>query len=392
MHLYQIFPFFRSNFQIKSERMVTKYFKVFVFLVLPLSTTAQSLNVSVQGTSGNNASAFALSEGSVSFDKAQVRFPSGAVISNFLDYGVSPDLSVVGFLSTAGGNSKALVMDSEGDTLSSFDVTSLSSDDPSVAVYPSNTGAVLVRDNIASFSFYDTFGQIITQVTSSSQSKEGEAISEVAMDPRAQTIVIYNPQIKRNGQLGSQAQLLNASNKLENVYSNSRRVIKNVVVSSDGQFIMLLTASSGSEDEIVIMDRFGNELNVINTDEDIQDVRLSGDAEYITLISERRVLVFDMLQGKRLGSTSLRSPLVVAEYFPEDEIILAMTGDVYSATGIVNNIDFHAIHLGKRQVARESLSSSVRLNGAIRHDLIRTGSSRYRLKGANKQIEIRAAF
>src|SRR5699024_3697813 len=104
--------------------------------------------------------------------------------------------------------------------------------------------------------------------------------------------------------LGSQAHVLNASNRLENIYSNSGRIIKDVVISDNGQFIMLLTAGGGSDDEVVIMDRFGNELNVISTDEDIQDVRLSGAAEYITLASERRVLVFDMLKGERLGSTS----------------------------------------------------------------------------------------
>lgn len=372
--------------------MFTRYFSLFILLVLPFSTVAQSLSVSVEGASGSSTSAFALPGGPVSFNKAQVSFPSGTVITDFLEYGVSPDRSVVGFLSAFGSGSRALVIDSRGDTLTSFEVTALGADDPSVAIYPSNTGAVLVRDNIASFSFYDTFGQTITRVSSSSQSEEGEAISEIAMDPAAQTIVIYNPQIKRNGQLGSRAQVLNASDKLEHIYSNSRRVIKDVAISDNGQYIMLLTAGRGSEDEVVIMDRFGNKLNTISTDEDLKGVRLSESTKYITLYSERRVLVFDMLKGERMGSTSLRSSVVTAEYFPGDETILAMTGSVSPASGSVSSIDFHAIHLGKRQIARESFNSSVRFDEAIRHDLVRTGNGRYRLEGASKQIGIRADF
>lgn len=372
--------------------MFTRYVIVVICLALPLGAAAQSLNVSAQGTaSGNDVPAFILAEGPVSFGNTRVSFSSGTVIRDFLDYGVSPDLSVVGFLSAAGGNI-ALVMDSEGDTLAAFPVEKFSPDDPSVAIYPAGTGAALVRSNIAGFSFYNSFGQIITRVSSSSQSKGGEAISEVAMDPLAQTIVIYNPQIKRDGRLGSQAQILNASNRLEHIYSNPGRIIKDVVVSDNGQFIILLTASSGSDDEVVIMDRFGNELNVIRTAEDIKDARLSESAEYITLLSTQRVLAFDVLKGERLGSTSLRSPLIAAQYFPEDEIILAMTGNSSPSTGAASNIEFHAIHLGKRQIARKGLGSPIRFNKAIRHDLVRTGKNRYRLEGANRQIEIRASF
>lgn len=374
--------------------MFKRYFRLLFLLLLPAGVSAQSLSISVQGnTSGNSASTFSLNDSQIAMSGQQVRFLNyDTAIGQFLAYGVAPDNSLIGFLSNKDKGSTAFVTDSRGDTLSQFEVTSLGANDPSVNIYPFNTGGVLVRDNIASFSFYDSFGNIITRVSNSSQSQGGEAISEVASDSHGETVVIYNPQIKRNGNLGSRAQLLNEKHELEFIYSDSDKTINEVTVSDDGQFIVIVSGSGSGNSEAVIFDRFGNEVNTISTDEQVKGARLSSDAGYVTLFTDGRVLVYNTLTGERKGSASLRAPVVIAKYFPQDEIILAMTGSVASSGNTINNVRFHAIHLGQRQIVREEFDTGLGISDALKLSLTRSSGGQYVLEGASKKLLISAAF
>lgn len=374
--------------------MPTYLLRLLCIFCFPAFATAQNLSVDAVGnTSNNNPSTFALKEGEVLINASRITFLSNrSTFSRYSAYGVSPDLSIVGLLTQNASASSALVLNSTADTLSTFKVTNLSAQDPSIAVYPANTGAVLVRNNIANFNFYSPFGEIISNVSGSSQSKGGETISEVAMDPQWRTVVIYVPKIKRDNQLGSQAQYLSETNELKSLFFSRDRSIKALNVTENGQFVSVVTGKQGTDDQILILDRFGNELSTISSDEELSGVVLSDDAEFVTVFSQKRVLVLDAMTGERLGSTSFRSPVVQVNYFPEDKVLLSMTGRYAERTGIVNNVEFHAIDLGRRKVERKEYGSTLGFNKKIDKKFIREGRHRYRLQGANKKLQLRVSF
>lgn len=374
--------------------MATHFTRLLVLILFPAIALGQSLNLSVSSpTSNNSPSTFLLEDGEVSIKTNSLHFlSSGKTISNYDAFGVSPAYSLVSLLKGTTEGGQVALLDSSGDTLSSYSTVSLTSDDPSLAVYPSNSGTVLIRNNITRFTFYDTFGEVITSMSSSSQSKGGEVISEVSMSKNRETVVIYNPKIRRNESLASKAEVMLPNGNFETIFFSNDRYLKNVEVSEQGSFVVAVTAARGTRDQVLIMDKFGNKLNTITTDEDLIGASLSDDAELITLYSGRRVLVFNMMNGERLGSTSFRSPILLADYFPEDNVILALTGDYYESTGIINDAEFRAVDLKQREIASEELSGALGFNQALKPRFIRTSPNKYKLMGANKRITVSADF
>ncbi len=367
-------------------------FLIFLLFLLPSTALSQSLSVSATGnTSGNGASTFSLAGGEVTISSSAISFGNGKSVNGMAGFGISSDLTVVGVLKINTDGSSAVILDAGGEVLAEYPVISLGSDDPSIAIYPFNTGGVLVRDNIASFNFYDSFGNNTKRLSSSSQSEGGESISEVVADPSGETVVIYTPQINRDGQIGSHAQLVDENGNLKSLYFKTDRSIKAVEISNDGQFIVVISSGSGGV-RAHFMDRFGNELNSIDSDEELIGARLSDDARYVTLFSSGRVLVMDSMTGERIGSTSLRSPVIVADYFPADEMLMVMTANYSESSGIANDVQFHAIDLEQRQIARQDFGGGLKFNSSIKKQIIRQGSNSYRLTGANKLLDLRASF
>lgn len=374
--------------------MISAIFRVLVLLLIPLTVMAQNLQLSVNpATSGYGVSTFQLDDGAVSFSSATITFAGReSSVSGFDAVGISSDLSLLGFLNSGEEGGRAALVNTQGDTLIAFSTVSLSAGDPSLAFYPLNSGHVFIRDNITNFTFYDTFGELETSMSSSSQSEEGELISEVAMSRDGSTLVIYNPKIRRQGKIGSQARVNNAELDFETVYFSTDRYLKDVTVSEDGTMIIAITAVEEGDDEIIIMDRHGNRLNSLTTGEDVKGAGISDDGNFLTLFSGGRIQVFGALTGERIGSISVRQPLFRASYFPEDGIVLAISGNYSASTGDLNSIQFHAVDLNRRSIARQPLKSSLRFNEFIEPRLIRLAANRYRLTGANRHIDISASF
>lgn len=374
--------------------MISVISRLIVLVLIPVSVGAQSLQLSTtSATSGNNTSTFELENGAVTVSSDNIAFgQSGVRADNPAAVGFSADLSKVGLLSRNQQNDRAVLMNSRGDTLNAFSTISLSDDDPSLGIQPYNSGHLLIRDNITNFTFYDTFGEIETNMSSSSQTEEGEVVAEVVTSKDGSTLVIYNPKIRRSGQLGSQAQVRMPDNSFDNIYFSTSRYLKDISVSNDGTVITAVTARDGTSDEVVVTDRFGNELNTFTTDEDLIGAELSADAEYITLYSGGRIQVFRTLSGERIGSTSMRSPVYKAAYFPEESTILAVSGSYSENTDVLNSVEFHAINIEQRSIARLEFNAPLGFDDRISPEFIRISSNRYRLVGASRHIDITANF
>lgn len=373
--------------------MIAKIFRMLIFVLFPSVVLGQSLNLSVsQQTSGNDVATFQLEGGKVSIGSGSIQFlSSGSTVEDYKAFGVSPDYSKVIVLQWDGEKGNMLLYGSAGDTLNSYSTITLA-DEASFGVYPFNNGNLVLRDKIANFTFYDTFGEIVTSVSSSSQSKEGEAISELVMSANGETVVVYSPKIKRNGELGSKAMVMKQDDKFNDVFFDSDRYLKNVTISADGDIIALLTAKEGADDQVRIMDKFGNELNTITVDERLVGASFADEAKYITLYSGGRVMVYSTLEGESLGATSFRSSIFLADYFPDDNLILALTGRYSERTGVMNGAEFRAINLEKRAIESKEFPASLGFNKAITPRLTRTSAGEYKLEGGSKVIEIKANF
>lgn len=375
--------------------MLKKYLLGSISILLSLTTlaSAQSLSINPQANSaGNDRSTFTLAKGKASFASNQITFlATGRTATGFSSYGISGDNSYLALLEGNGSASRAVTFSSTGTQLNEFEITNISATDPSAAVYPFNNGALLVRDNIVNFSFYDSFGSIISNVSGSSQSQGGESIAEVAMDPSAQTVVIYTPKIKNENGLGSQAGYVGNDMRLQNFFYSSDRSIKYLDVSDNGQFIIFITATEGGEDRVHVTDRYGNELAELSSEENLKAAAISEDAGYVTIYSAGRVLAYDAISGERVGSTSFRNEVIQAAYFPEDDAIVALTGSKNS-NGQIGNVEFHAINIEERKVERKAYGGLLAVNSALKLSFQRQGQDQYRLKGTNKILAIRVSY
>jgi hypothetical protein len=214
----------------------------------------------------------------------------------------------------------------------------------------------------------------------------------MAMSPNRETVVIYTPKIRRNGKLGSKAEVMLSNGDFETIYFSNDRILNYLGISETGNLVAAISSAQGGDNQVLIMDKFGNELNTITSRENLIGASFSDNGEFITLYSDQRVLVFATMTGERLGSTSFRSPVLVADYFPEDDVILTLSGDYYESTGIINNAEFRAVDLEQRELASQEFSGALGFNHTMKPKFIRTGNGEYKLMGANKRVTISVNF
>lgn len=354
----------------------------------------QSLQLSVDTqTRQNSPSTFLLGGSNINLSGNYLVFKkTGAQLSRFASYGISQDGSLVATLAQSFGKSEAVLFSTAGDTLLAFEPPKIDPADPSTAIYPVAGGASVVRYNIARFDFFDSEGHRIASASNSSGSQGGESISELAMDPLGKTIVVYNPIIKRNGKNGSRARAFDGKKDFYDLYYSTDRTIADLKVTRNGQFVVLLTQKDGTNDEITVTDRFGNTLNTLSFDQKIQGFQLGEEGKYVTAFTQRRAMVYGLLSAKRIGSTSFRSTLVFADYFPQDHVIVGLTGKYYPQTGMINGGKIQLVHLAKRKIVDQQIGTSLGSSKKIPMRLKRTGAYRYDLLGTSKLIHIRASF
>lgn len=371
--------------------MIRTLFSLILALTLPIMAWAQSVSITpTSPTSTNEPSVFSLEKGAkIKLDGNNLLFmDSGKKISQYFAFGVSRDRSVVSLLDYSEGNAQITLFTPQGDTLNSYSSISVNPNDPSLAIYPVSSGHLLLRDNIMNFIWHDGLGNKGTNISSGSGSQQGETISEVEMSADRQTVVIYTPKIKRGSGLGSKAELLKANDDFQRIFQSEDRYIKDLSVADDGNLISLITAAEGTNDQVAILDKFGNEINTLTIEEPVVGASLAASGQYVTVYSSNRVGVYSTLNGERLGSTSLQEAIFAAEYFPEDQMIVLMSGDYSSASGILNNVQVKAVDLEKRSIASESLSDALGFHEALPTTFRRLSSNKYEFSGANKDLVI----
>ncbi|MEQ9309883.1 MAG: hypothetical protein RLN90_10540 [Balneolaceae bacterium] len=260
--------------------------------------------------------------------------------------------------------------------------------DPSIETYIFQDGSFIVRENIANFLVYDSFGRVQKSISNSTQSQGGEAISELAADQFGKTIVLFNPKVVIDGVTGSRAKVINSKNVPIDIYYSENRQLSVVEVSANGEFIALASVKSGSDDEVILTDRFGNILNTIEFDQPVKGVTFSENGLFVTIYSGSRAAAFEVRSGDRIGSSSFRNTtLIFAGFDPIENIIVGLSG---SGSPSISNIQLHAVNVTARKIVRENLEGSLEVKGSLQFE--RTGPGRYTISGLDKELRIKAEF
>lgn len=263
--------------------------------------------------------------------------------------------------------------------------------DPSFKVYPLQNGAYIVRENIANFVLFDSFGSVIRPISNSTQSKDGEKISELATDPMGKTIVLYNPEVRNGSKKGSRAKVIGLENTERDIFYSDDQQIRAVRVSESGEFISIASGKEGSDDEIAIMDRYGNDIRAISFDQEVRGLNLYGSGSTLTVFSGGRVAVYNVQSGERIGSSSFRGgTLQFANYSGSDQTIVGLMGDINGTT--LSNIEVRIINVDARKIVSQEYSGTVQVNDLDKISLTRTGRYNYTISGMSKDLKLRASF
>lgn len=282
------------------------------------------------------------------------------------------------------------IMEPNGAVINSGKFNSVS-DDPSFKIYPLQNGAYIVRENIANFVLFDSFGSVIRPISNSSNSEDGEKISELSTDPMGKTIVLYNPQVRNGDKRGSRAKVIELENSERDIFYKTDQEIRAVRVSESGEFIAIASGKEGSDDEITIMDRYGNEIRKIAFDRKVKGLNLYGSGSTLTVFSEGRVAVYNVLSGERIGSSSFRNgTLQFANYSGSDQTIVGLTGDLNGTT--LSDIEVRIINVAARKIASQEYSGSVQIDDLDKVTMTKNSRFNYTITGMNKDLNLKASF
>lgn len=284
-----------------------------------------------------------------------------------------------------------LVQDDDGAIITKGDYNTPSQADPSLKSYALQNGGAIIRENIANFLVYDSFGKVVNSVSNSTQSKDGESISELAADVNGKTVVLYNTKVMTGGKSGSRAKVLGLAQSSLDVFYSEDRTIRTVRVAESGEFIAIATAKAGTDDEVVIIDRYGNQINTIKFDQEIVGMNLYGNGSTLTVFSAGRVAVYDVFSGNRLGGSSFRDGVLrFANYSGADRAIIGLTGDINGNK--LSNIEVRVINIGASKIAKNKYSGTVQFQNLDAITLNRTGRFNYTISGMNKDLKLKATF
>lgn len=267
----------------------------------------------------------------------------------------------------------------------------LGDNDPSFKVYPLQNGAYIVRENIAGFVLFDSFGSLVRPISNSSNSTDGEKISELAMDPLGKTVVLYNPQIRIGGKRGSQAKIVGLEDSDITVFYKEDEEISAVRVAESGEFIAIAYGKGTKKNDVVVIDKFGNEIKSFAFDRVVTGLNLYGSGSTLTVFSENRVAVFNVLSGERIASSSFRNgTLRFANYSGADQAIVGVTGDLNGNT--LSNIEVRIINVAAKKIITQSYSGEVEVTDFDAITLNRNGRFKYTISGMSKDLNLKATF
>ncbi len=361
---------------------------LFLLMFGAISIHAQSITVSPHSQhSNNNQNSFPLHNSSLVVGPNSMQVGDTS-IDHPRSWAKSSQGKKVSFLMNR-GDLYLLNVDASGEKIAENILEFFDPTDQTLNVYSFDDGRTIVRDNVANFTFFDSAGNLLYSYSNSTQSSDGERESQLSADSNGRTVVLYNPAIAFGSTTGSRANIVYGEENSREIFRDSEREIRQLIVSDDGSYITILAVNSDGS-HLNLYDRFGNELYQYQTGDDLLGVSLSSNADYITKYSSGRVQVFDLQTGESIGNASSRSTIFYASYVPEDETVLALGGSLTGRN--ISNPTVTAVHLGLRQITRSDINVQLSTIDRNMIRLIRQGESNYRVVGLNRDLILQTSF
>ncbi|MCC5905083.1 MAG: hypothetical protein JJU13_02635 [Balneolaceae bacterium] len=363
-------------------------FLLFIFALASPSLFSQQISISpVQAHNDHDSNTFPTKSGSLTISNNQYLFGSAQIIQP-ASWAISEQKNKLAFLK----HREFLDLKSyneEGHILIEKEIEFFDPDDETIQVYQFSDGSIATRDNVANFTFFDAKGNRVSSVSNSSDSVDGEQASQLATDRYGKTIVLYNPVIAYGDETGSRASLIIGDLQRQIFFQDHERVIERLHVQKDGSFTTLI-ASNGTEQEVFVHDRFGNEIFRHIPEDELRGTDLTNDGRYLTTFTSNRMQVYDILSGERLGSASSQSSVLYATYHPDDEVIVAFGGSLQGQS--ISSPSVTAVHLTRRELANEDISISLSVLNADDISITRTAQNQYRITGLNRHLDVTLQF
>lgn len=375
--------------------MIKKTSITLLFLLFAYMAKAQSLSITpvIRVKEGNyELTPVGDAGGSypVTLNKTSIRFDrTDTELHKFAGYNVSKDKSLFAFLSTKDGKQGVLTEEAPGKKLSyhdvSFDVT-----DPSLKIYVLNNGRYMIRSDIAHFDLYGVDGSLLTTVNNGSGSLKGETISKLATDKHNRTILIYNPHIDQAGYVESRIQRLDmASGQLKTIYDRNDGAINHLRLSADGMYVSVISGT-----HVRVMDVFGNMIKSFDLSNKVDGSSISRNDRYITCWYGNSIVVYNLLSGKDIGSTTLRGySILYAGYIPGDHLIVGVSGYLNPNSNAVHHMQIDGIDLKRRKIAKGSLHQTLFWHKKLFPlNFTRESDGHYRLSGLSEPLAVKTEF
>lgn len=236
-------------------------------------------------------------------------------------------------------------------------------EDPSLKAWMFPDGRMVVRSGISNFSLYSSEGALLNSVNNSSGSQDGEGVSQFASDPAGSTMLFYTPDIRFGAKTGSQVKLYNEQNRSEStVYYSQDYRTDAIVVSGDGSLFLVLANDGNRSGEMVLFNRFGEELNRVALSIAAIGASLDVENEKITVFSDGRMQVYDMFSSKRSGSGSTRgSSIIAAQYFPDKNVVVSLNGNYSQYDGGISDLKVYVLDLKRSKLTSENVNGTAKL-------------------------------
>ncbi|MCC5940095.1 MAG: hypothetical protein JJU37_00990 [Balneolaceae bacterium] len=362
---------------------------ILLFSLVSLPAFSQSISVSQnQDHASNSTNTFPTKSGTISISNGSYQFADEQLFDP-ASWAMSNQRGKLSFLLRR----DVLVLNSFDDTGVSLIEKELEFFDPSdntLKLYQFDDGRAVVRDNVASFTFFDPKGNQAFVISNSSQSVDGERESQLSADRAGRTIVLYNPVIAYGSDTGSRARVVIGEDHFATLFNSTEREIKSLKVSDDGAYITMIV-TTGNSDEILIYDRFGNQIFSLSPDDQVRGVTLSKNATHLTTFAGNRMQVYNIQTGERIGSASSQASIVLAEFLPDDDIVIGLGGSLGN-NGILASPTVTAVHISRRQIAREQIDLPLSVFDEEYLSIARNAAGTYTVYGLNREIEFRVQF
>lgn len=369
-------------------------FRIIIMMFL-LSYTAQAQSVEIVSSPGVNTRTFQTSEGNLNLQGNSIQIQSEnnlESVNGVLSWALSPKENRIGLM-VNGSESEYRLYSSESVNLLDKEFEFVDPEDSSIKIYQFDNGSFIVRDNISNFNYFNAAGTNLFGIQNQSGSPLGETISELRSDENGSTVLIYNPVIKYENSSGSRAKIVSPDGTTDIVYDSKDRVIENAVVSHSGSYMLLLTKKEETDDRVILFDRFGSGLFDMESSEELIGMSIDNESNYLTLFSSNRVQVYDINNGERIASSAFRSSIVHADYKPDDNQILVLSGSITEGDiNVISNLELHSIHTQKRQIARSEFSGNASFVSPERMSFERLSQNSYILKGLNRDLQFKTKF